>query len=279
MATARKSPPAPVKRALRQEAGFGCCVCGLPVYQYHHITPWHKEEHFRVEDMMLLCPLDHDAATKGALTEEEQRRRKAQPYNLEAGLAEGQLAINQTYLAIAVGGVLLVGDGPLIAIDDEPLLATTVDEDGVLQLSVSLYDEVDTLLAEISDNEWISGDPLPWDIESDHQKLTIRSGHYKPALRLNATSEPIRIRGKLWKRGARFDLTHRGIEISSNTVKNAGIADLGVVGAGLNIKTAGGEVTIDAFDETGRFVSDPDPVRRLIKARQALDQIRSEATS
>jgi hypothetical protein len=44
-------------------------------------------------------------------------------------------------------------------------------------------------------------------------------------------------------------------------VKNAGIADLGVVGAGLNIKTAGGEVTIDAFDETGRFVSDPDPVR------------------
>jgi hypothetical protein len=27
---------------------------------------WAEEEHFRPEDMMVLCPLHHDQATKGA---------------------------------------------------------------------------------------------------------------------------------------------------------------------------------------------------------------------
>lgn len=70
--------PLPVKRQLRQEAGFGCCVCGLPIIQYHHIIPRAIEEHNRPEDMMIFCPNHHDAATKGAMTESQQRSYKAE---------------------------------------------------------------------------------------------------------------------------------------------------------------------------------------------------------
>jgi hypothetical protein len=69
--------PEPVKRQLRQEAGFGCCKCGLPVFQYHHIIPREVEDHNRPEDVMVLCPNHHWEVTSGAMLEDEQRRYKA----------------------------------------------------------------------------------------------------------------------------------------------------------------------------------------------------------
>ena len=83
-----RNTPDPIKRQLRQEAAFGCCVCGFPILQYHHIVQWKDDQHFRPEDMMVLCPNDHDRATKGAFPEAEQRRWKANPYNKERGLAK-----------------------------------------------------------------------------------------------------------------------------------------------------------------------------------------------
>ena len=52
---------------------------------------------------MLLCPFHHDATTKGALLEDAQRAAKAAPRNLREGLVMGELAINQSYLAVSVG--------------------------------------------------------------------------------------------------------------------------------------------------------------------------------
>ena len=39
--------PDRIKRQLRQEAGFGCCKCGFPIYDYHHIVEFSEEKHFR----------------------------------------------------------------------------------------------------------------------------------------------------------------------------------------------------------------------------------------
>ena len=84
-----RKTPAAIARQLRREAGFGCCACGLPIIQYHHIVEWSEDQHFRTQDMMVLCPLHHDQATKGAMPEAEQRRFKAKPYNVQRGLAQG----------------------------------------------------------------------------------------------------------------------------------------------------------------------------------------------
>jgi hypothetical protein len=66
-----REPPAAVKRQLRQEAAFGCCICGHPIYQYHHIRPFEPNHHHDPDDMMLLCPNHHHEATVGALEEAE----------------------------------------------------------------------------------------------------------------------------------------------------------------------------------------------------------------
>lgn len=39
----RLQTPETVKRVLRQEAGFGCCKCGLLIYEYHHIVEYTTE--------------------------------------------------------------------------------------------------------------------------------------------------------------------------------------------------------------------------------------------
>ncbi len=74
--TDRPRTPEPVARQLCQEAGFGCCKCGVPIIEYHHIIKWSVDQHFRPEDMMVLCPTHHDEAGS-AMDEAEQRLLKA----------------------------------------------------------------------------------------------------------------------------------------------------------------------------------------------------------
>jgi hypothetical protein len=42
MAEDRPPIPLPVKRLVRQQCAFGCVLCGLPLYEYDHIVPYHE---------------------------------------------------------------------------------------------------------------------------------------------------------------------------------------------------------------------------------------------
>jgi hypothetical protein len=88
--TSRPDIPAAVDRQLRQEAGFGCCRCGNPIFEYHHIIPWAVEAHFRPEDMMVLC-FYHHREFGTAMPEAEQRTYKSRPYKIQHGPAGGLL--------------------------------------------------------------------------------------------------------------------------------------------------------------------------------------------
>jgi hypothetical protein len=128
MPSARSSIPLAVARQLRQEAGFGCCKCGVPILQYHHIVSWKDEQHYRPEDMMVLCPLHHDQATKGAMPVDEQRELKSSPHNIKAGRARGLLEIKQAYCAADLGTITVVGEGPFNTVNGEDLLSLNIGE-------------------------------------------------------------------------------------------------------------------------------------------------------
>lgn len=221
----------------------------------------------------MLCPNHHDAATKGALSQEQQRAAQADPFNIRSGRVEGTLWINQAHLALRVGGVLLVGDGPLVSVDGEPLLATGIDG-GRLVLTVALFSEDDKLIGKIEKNEWTAGDPMPWDIESDHQKLTLRSKLYDVRLDINAQMPPVRIKGKLWRRGTRVELRPKGVRVDTEVASDIGIAELALVGMGLDIDSGGQPRLVPITDGgQGMLVSEADPARRLAKALNAHQQL------
>jgi len=107
------------------------------------------------------------------MTKSEQLFYKANPYNIKRGFIEGQLKVNQNVPVINIGSNQFVGDGDFLIVDGESLLTVNI-ESRRLQLSMKLYDQKDNLVAEVKNNEWISGDPLPWDLQSKFQWLRIR---------------------------------------------------------------------------------------------------------
>ena len=251
----RRQPPRPVQRALRQEAGFGCCVCGHPIYWYHHIVPWEVEHHFRPGDMMILCPNHAAEADALAIDEAAQRELKRRPYNIQHGYASGQMTVDQTEPRVQFGdSVQMVGAGPLIVIDGEPLLRLGVGEQNTLFLSVALYSQNDGLLASIEDNEWRTGDPLPWDLDFGFRRLSIRNAPREIALEIDARTDPVRVRAELWRSGERVGVGSRGIELP----RNAGIMDLSIVGGAVSVDTRTGEMKLGPQSQAMRLrVSTP----------------------
>lgn len=284
----RPDVPNPIKQILRQQAGFGCCVCGFPLYDYHHIVPYADDHHFRTDDMMALCPNHHREATNGGLGESEQRSYKANPYNIMHGLAQGALALQQRTLAIELGSTQFVGDGTFIRVDDQPLLSLSLSDDGRLQVSVELYDRDGNLLALIDKNEWISGDPYPWDLEYGGRWLLIRRRQREISLYVDARPRIVSVRGSLWFKQQHFAITEAGIEFNGvelqsgqSGIPGTRISDLCLVGAGLLATTEPPRlaITVDSRFKQAMLVSWADVDERIQKGVEAWERLSGQAKS
>ena len=261
--------PEPVKREVRQKAGFGCCKCGFPIIEYHHIV----KDSLKPEDIMLFCPIHHHEATVGAILEEEQLYWKAKPYNIQRGYVEGKLKVNQRTPVVNIGTNQFVGDGNFIIVDGENLLSIEINE-GRLELSMKLYDQKDNLVAVIKRNEWISGNPLPWDLESKFQWLRIRRKLRDIQLEIDAKKYPIDIRADMWRKGQNFQL-YPNLILFNGVVKDAGIKNLCLVALRLEVDTFKQKFSIipDPRFDKGNMVSHHninERVRRGLKAWEEL---------
>src|SRR2546426_10590595 len=78
--------PRPVKRAVRQRCAFGCVVCGLPLYEYDHLSGWRHGHH--PSQITLLCDQHHKEKTNGLLPLEAAREANQHPYNRRQGVSK-----------------------------------------------------------------------------------------------------------------------------------------------------------------------------------------------
>lgn len=271
MAMTRKTPSS-VARQLRQEAGFGCCVCGSPIIQYHHIIEWSDEEHFRPEDMMALCPLCHDRATKGAMPKEEQRKHKKEPHNINRGYANGLLAIRQDYCAAQLGSITVVGEGTFLRCNGEDMFGLWMGE-GNLEVSLKLFDESGELILEIDRNEWISGDPLPWDIEADWQVLTLREKARKISISLNAKTVPMELMATFLHGATNVTIDRGGISLGTEKPSTR-FENLALVGGFFTLNDDG-TLSFSPQQQNKHvcFVAAPNSRERLYKAKVAWRKI------
>lgn len=212
--------PAEIERTLRQEAGFGCCVCGLPILEYHHIIPYSQCLTHNANDMMCLCP-NHHAEADRATPQEEQRRWKAKPVNISGGHVDGLLKVYPKVLAIDAGTVQFIGDGCLARIDKRELLRLDLDNEGRILLTAHLLDKQNRPLVSIDRNQWQSGQPDLWDIRAGFQTLEVRQSHGEVALSIDATKDFIRFRGALWHNGALIRFTPSGIKYGAIPLNSA----------------------------------------------------------
>lgn len=204
----KRKLPANIARQLRKEAGFGCCVCGNPIFQYHHIVPWSKEDpHFRPEDMMILCLEHHgechDYRENPTLSIEEQREAKENPFNIKNGHMEGLLKIRTNQVKVGWSlftlkkGVFI----DIIKVGQDSAFSLSMREENNLEISGNFYDKDGNLLATLEKNNFISDEQFPWDIQFRRQWVKINLKPRDIFLEINTHITPIEVRANVWYKG------------------------------------------------------------------------------
>lgn len=186
----RPQIPPEIKREVRQRCGFGCVICGMPLYEYEHMLEWAEVKRHVADEITLLCRQHHGEKTNGLLPKEVVLAANQNPYNLQTGVSKNHflhysgsfvrltlanshfdfenLPENTFFAPLVVDGVAIVG----FRIENNRLL-----------LQFIAFDERNVPIIQIVDNELVYS-TSSWDVEWVRQKLTIREGHRKILLQL-----------------------------------------------------------------------------------------------
>jgi hypothetical protein len=187
--------PEGVKREVRQRCGFGCVICGLPLYEYEHMEEWALVKRHVAEEITLLCSMHHDEKTKGLRSIDSVRLANANPISLRKNSSSPYFyPIQPDDIKIRIGTNHFYFDKDsttnqmiVISIASLPIVWFNF-EDGHLLLNLSIYDENNDLALSIRDNEMIYT-AKSWDIEFVGTTLTIRSALRKITLVLDVSAE------------------------------------------------------------------------------------------
>ena len=127
--------PRPIQREVRQRCGFGCVICGFPLYEYDHLKDWANVKEHIANDIILLCDRHHREVTSGLLPRRKVIEANKIPYNFKTGKSkpyvlhyEGNSSSMNTFWSIPdcdaacksqIVGVVISGSKPL-PVEGEP---------------------------------------------------------------------------------------------------------------------------------------------------------------
>ncbi|MGW3102786.1 HNH endonuclease [Streptomyces sp. NPDC001100] len=164
---AREHIPEHIKREVRQRCGFGCVVCGLPLYDIDHMTPYSDVHVHEADNLTLLCSRHHREKTDGLLPLELVRRKNANPVNVERGISTPYgLHFYGDACEIQVSSNRFFGYRSKLVpflINDEEFISFTFDGDQIL-LNGLIRDKNGQVALAIRENE-VEFSVDSWDIE------------------------------------------------------------------------------------------------------------------
>lgn len=177
--------PLPLQREVRQRCGFGCVICGLPLYDYDHLLGWANVRRHVADEITLLCDQHHREKGAGLLTTTMVEASNQSPHNLRAGVSKPyDLHYSGDECEVTIGGNSFstkdAGYGTVllpISVDGIPLLAFILG-DGHLMLNLNLFDEHNQLVLQIKNNQLIQS-VLPWDLQFIGHNLVVRDAERK----------------------------------------------------------------------------------------------------
>lgn len=211
----RPEIPYPVKRAVRKRCGFGCVVCGLPIYDYDHMTPWSEVKEHKEENLTLLCDMHHREKTSGLLPESDVRKSNDDPFNKRSGQTEPlKLHYQGTRFHVRMGKTKFSVDQlrdqdflvPLV-IDGHPMIFFSKEEDQLF-LNLYLYDQYNHPILVIQQNELVVSSSA-WDITfiSNCLRINLASRNILMVIHFNPPDEIWIERGVFLLNGVKFEIT------------------------------------------------------------------------
>lgn len=178
----RKDIPDPVKREVRKRCGYGCVLCGLPLYEYDHIDQYNIVLEHKAENLTLLCDLHHSEKTRGILPVDIVKKANDSPYNLKKGYSSPyKLHVGNSDFSLEIANNNIAYSAPELneniqlfplVIDDVPIIWINII-DGILHLNISIFDKDNKHILFIENNELIYS-ISPWDIDFVSNRIIIR---------------------------------------------------------------------------------------------------------
>ncbi|MDF4597610.1 hypothetical protein P3486_22635 [Vibrio parahaemolyticus] len=218
--------PLPSQREVRQRCGFGCVICGLPLYEYEHMEEWAVVKRHVADEITLLCDQHHREKTGGLLPIEVVRAANKSPYNLREGNSKPyNLHFAGTEATVEIGSNSFTcrdkGYGTAmvpVSVDGTPLIGLIL-ADGHLLLNLVVFDEFNSPVLHIKNNQLIYS-TSPWDIQLVGKKLTIREAHKKILFEIEFYP-PNRVvinRGRLLRNGVEILIRPSNILVTNNSM-------------------------------------------------------------
>lgn len=227
-------PPIPegIKRALRQEAYFGCVKCGCPIIEYHHIEPWSVVKKHEAANLVVLCPNCHREANVGAYYKEQVIADKKEPFNKRARLVQNNFMLRKLAdIKVKIGGMEISHTRNVLTVYSIPLIFFNETKDGRDLLNAVFFDDHMNLVAVIKDNEWTAllyQDM--WDIRYSPGHLIINLEQKKIFLDLKIKGNVISFKTRLNYWGNDIKATEEKLQINGITMINCQM-----VGGGIGI--------------------------------------------
>jgi hypothetical protein len=225
-----RNVPLPVQRKVRQRCGFGCVICGMPLYEYEHMEEWAQVHRHVADEITLLCDQHHREKTGGLLPKEAVREANADPFNLREGVSRPySLHFAGKQAEVVIGGNSFTcedqGYGTAmipISIDGVALVGLILG-DGHLLLNLVAFDECNVPVLHIKNNQLLYS-TSPWDIQLVGTTLTIREAHRQILLEIEF-SPPDKVtvtRGRFLRNGVEVLVRPQNILITNNATYISG---------------------------------------------------------
>lgn len=202
----REHLPAAIKREVRQRCGFGCVMCGSPIFDYEHISGYLVTGH-DPDEMTLLCTMHHREKTAGRLPVSMVRRANAAPFNSSRSLgSRHDIYFEGPNFTISLGSTTFkctdeIEAASAIEIDGETLLGLRFVE-GRISLDITIRDKDNVPLLVVRGGE-LRHAVTSWDVTFEGRRLTIRRGpgDVVLALKLVPPGQIVLESAEIWCRG------------------------------------------------------------------------------
>lgn len=152
---ASRTPPAEVRRILRQEVNFGCPICGSPFLTWHHFNPaWHVKPHHKPKGMIALCLQHHKEADVGTYTIKQLQELKSHPY-LEKATLRAKFNWQREKVLLQVGSNYYISPEHILRLGNYNIISISHDSMGLKTISLDLRKENGNPILRMEANDWI----------------------------------------------------------------------------------------------------------------------------
>lgn len=218
--------PADIKLVVRKRDGFGCVVCGGPLYEYEHFVEYSKIRRHTVENIYLACDSHH--RKKGALWSRDAiKAARLNPHNIANPESRPeQLRFHGASYTLAMGTCeLIIDDGrpsEALRMNGDSIVDFATLPGGGLLLGVLLQDRSGNELLKIVESEVVVNTVDNWDVEwSPTSTIHIRHRKKKVSLRIVFDADQNRVHiqsGKLHYGGRLVEVLPATVSVDGNVI-------------------------------------------------------------